>query len=65
MAIYEYGCTECGHKFEKMQKMSDAKLTTCPECNKESLEKLMSTNTGFCLMGNGWTRPGLRAPSRN
>ena len=24
MPIYEYECTKCGHRFEKIQKISDA-----------------------------------------
>ncbi len=64
MAIYEYKCSECGHQFEKIQKMSDPKLTICPECGKESLEKLMSTNTGFVLFGTGWHKNGMSASRR-
>jgi putative FmdB family regulatory protein len=53
MPIYEYACEDCGHTLEKMQKMSDAPLTTCPECNKDSLRKLISAG-GFQLKGGGW-----------
>ncbi len=53
MPIYEYQCQECGHRFEALQKISDAQLTTCPQCQAEALKKLVSA-AGFRLSGNGW-----------
>jgi putative FmdB family regulatory protein len=32
MPLYEYQCDACGHRFEKIQKYSDALETTCPKC---------------------------------
>ena len=32
MPIYLYECNACGVRFEKMQRMSEAPLTRCPEC---------------------------------
>ncbi len=53
MPIYEYKCTECEHQLEKLQKMSDDPLKSCPECGKEALQKLISA-VGFRLKGGGW-----------
>lgn len=53
MPIYEYQCDSCGHDMEALQKMSDAPLTHCPECNKDALKKLVSA-AGFRLSGSGW-----------
>jgi putative FmdB family regulatory protein len=53
MPIYEYRCQACDHELEAMQKMSDAPLTECPECNQASLKKLISA-AGFRLKGSGW-----------
>lgn len=53
MPIYEYVCTACGHALDTLQKMSDAPLTDCPECNKATLQKVMSA-TSFQLKGTGW-----------
>jgi len=39
MPIYEYRCADCGFQKEYIQKMSDAPLTTCPECGKEAFGK--------------------------
>lgn len=53
MPIYEYSCRACGVQREVMQKVSDAPLTTCPECYAEAFEKKVSA-AGFQLKGNGW-----------
>ena len=53
MPIYEYQCANCGHRLEKLQKISDDPLTTCPECSQDTLSKLVSA-AGFRLKGGGW-----------
>lgn len=53
MPIYEYSCVSCGHHLEAFQKMSEAPLETCPECQKSTLTKLISA-AGFQLKGTGW-----------
>jgi putative FmdB family regulatory protein len=53
MPIYEYQCEACGHKLEAIQKVSDKPLKTCPSCNRNQLQKLISA-AGFQLKGGGW-----------
>ena len=53
MPIYAYRCDSCGHEKEVLQKLSDALLTTCPECHGDTLSKQL-TAPGFQLKGNGW-----------
>jgi putative FmdB family regulatory protein len=53
MPIYEYRCSACGFQKEFLRKLSDAPLTTCPECGKESFDKML-TAAGFQLKGSGW-----------
>lgn len=53
MPIYEYQCTECGHRLEVIQNFSDAPLKQCPECDHASLRKLISA-AAFRLKGTGW-----------
>ena len=53
MPIYEYRCQSCGHRLEKLQKISDQPLVDCPECNQPELTKLISA-AGFRLKGGGW-----------
>ncbi len=33
MPTYGYRCTLCSHEFERVQKMSDPRITECEECN--------------------------------
>ena len=60
--IYEYACTACGHTLEKLQKLSDAPLTECPECGKSTLEKQISA-AGFRLKGGGWYETDFKSKS--
>ena len=53
MPIYAYQCQGCGHKLEKIQRLSDAPLTDCPVCNQTSLKKQI-TAASFKLTGTGW-----------
>ena len=53
MPIYEYRCDSCGFQKEHMQKMSDAPLSVCPACSKDSYTKMVSA-AGFQLKGTGW-----------
>ena len=53
MPIYDYRCSDCSHQLEALQKLSDALLTTCPECGKETLRKQVSA-PAFRLAGSGW-----------
>ena len=53
MPIYEYKCKSCGHKFDKIQKISDDPLKDCPNCGAPELVKLISA-AGFRLKGTGW-----------
>ena len=41
MPIYEYECRNCGHRFERIQKFSDAPASECPECHNP-VHRLMS-----------------------
>ena len=56
MPVYEYECKNCMKVIEVQQKMADAPLTTCPECN-EPVKKLMSMSS-FQLRGGGWYADG-------
>jgi putative FmdB family regulatory protein len=53
MPIYAYRCSNCGLEKDAMQKMSDAPLTTCPQCKTETLVKQL-TAAGIQLKGSGW-----------
>src|ERR1700739_3330096 len=53
MPIYAYKCSSCGHTLDVLQKMSDAPLSSCPQCRAETLSKQL-TAAGFQLRGSGW-----------
>ena len=52
MPIYEYECEKCGHRFEKIQKFSDALLDACDKCGGP-LHKVQSA-PAFQFKGTGW-----------
>lgn len=52
MPLYEYQCEACGHRFEVIQKFSDAPLTQCPTC-AGPLAKLLSS-PAIQFKGSGW-----------
>ena len=52
MPLYEYECEACGHRFERIQRFSDAPLDQCPKCGGP-LHKLQSA-PAFHLKGSGW-----------
>ncbi|MBS1817034.1 MAG: zinc ribbon domain-containing protein [Acidobacteria bacterium] len=52
MPLYEYECDSCGHRFEVIQKFSDAPLDTCPKCGK-GVHKLMAS-PAIQFKGSGW-----------
>ena len=52
MPIYEYQCKKCGHRFEKMQRISDAPVRKCPECGGEVGQLLSAPAVQF--KGTGW-----------
>ena len=52
MPLYEYECDSCGHRFEVIQKFSDALVKVCPKCGA-AVQKLISA-PAFQLKGSGW-----------
>jgi putative FmdB family regulatory protein len=50
--IYEYRCTKCGHRFETIQKVTDAPLNKCEKC-KGRAERLVSS-PAIQFKGSGW-----------
>ena len=42
MPLYEYQCDACAHRFEVIQKFSDAPVEVCPKCGG-GVKKLLSS----------------------
>ena len=53
MPIYAFECTACGHHFERLQRLSDADPSQCPECESANVRRQL-TAPSFRLAGGGW-----------
>lgn len=53
MPIYEFQCQACGHRFDRLQKMSDPDPETCPNCGEPRVGRMLSAPQ-FRLAGGGW-----------
>ncbi len=52
MPLYAYRCTQCGHRFEKIQSFSAEPEKVCPECGGPVERPL--TAPGLQFKGAGW-----------
>jgi putative FmdB family regulatory protein len=52
MPIYEYACSDCGHRFDVRQSWSDDALTVCPECTG-AIRRVLHP-AGVIFKGSGW-----------
>ena len=59
MPLYEYECTQCHKRTEKIQKFSDAEITVCPHCGGK-LERVI-TAPSVQFKGGGWFADGYGA----
>lgn len=53
MPIYEFSCSACGHRFDRLQKLSDPDPRDCPQCGRPELGRCV-TAPAFRLAGSGW-----------
>ena len=56
MPLYEYECTACHKRTEKIQKFSDPEITTCPHCGGH-IERVVSA-PAISFKGGGWFADG-------
>ncbi len=52
MPLYEYQCTKCKKRVEKIQPMSAEPVLECPDCGAQ-MERLLSA-PAFQFKGTGW-----------
>ena len=52
MPIYDYECTQCGHRFEVKQSFHDKPQATCPQCKKKA--KRVFHPTPIIFKGSGF-----------
>ena len=52
MPLYEYKCVKCGHRFEKIERLTAPVTQKCPKCGKKAERQLSSPAIQF--KGSGW-----------
>jgi len=52
LPLYEYKCVKCGHRFERIEKLSAPTTQKCPKCGKKAERQLSSPAIQF--KGSGW-----------
>jgi len=60
MPTYEYKCRDCGHAFERYQRISEEPLDECPECGGR-VQRLISSGGGLVFKGPGFYATDYRS----
>jgi putative FmdB family regulatory protein len=53
MPIYEYECSNCGTRFDKMQPITSDPVKVCPNCGAEQVRRIIQP-VGVIFKGSGW-----------
>lgn len=61
MPLYEYECRQCGGRFERRQKVSEAPVSECPDCGGAVRRVLFPV--GIIFKGSGWYVTDSRSPN--
>ena len=62
MPTYEYQCEQCGHRFERFQKMSEEPSKKCPRCGTR-VHRLIGAGGGIIFKGRGFYATDYRGGS--
>ncbi|MGB8330228.1 MAG: zinc ribbon domain-containing protein [Polyangiales bacterium] len=62
MPTYNYSCDNCGHDFEREQRITEAPIKKCPQCGKLKARRMIAGG-GFILKGGGWESDLYSGPS--
>lgn len=65
MPTYSYECDNCGHKFDLFQKITADPEKKCPNCNQDSLRRLIGAGAGIIFKGSGFYCTDYRSQSYN
>lgn len=63
MPNYDYFCSNCGYGEEILQKMSDAPLTGCPQCQQPTFKRKFGMGIGLQFHGSGFYVTDYNSPS--
>lgn len=50
--LYEYKCAKCGHRFEKIEKVTASEIKKCPKCGAKA--ERMAAAPAIQFKGSGW-----------
>lgn len=64
MPTYDYHCSNCGHKMEAFQKITDHPLVKCPKCSEDKLRRGPGGGIGLSFTGSGWYKTDY-APAKS
>ena len=67
MPLYEYKCDSCGYLFETRQGFNDEALTTCPNCGKVTIHRVIQP-ASIVFKGSGFyvtDHKGNKAATKN
>jgi putative FmdB family regulatory protein len=62
MPTYDYACDNCGHEFEREQRITEKPLKKCPKCDKDEARRMIGGGN-FILKGGGWESDLYSGPS--
>ncbi len=53
MPTYTYSCPQCGHTYEKLQKITDDTRAKCPKCGTRG-DRVITGGAGLVFKGSGF-----------
>lgn len=60
MPTYEYECLQCGHVFDKFQRITAEPLKRCPKC-KGKVKRRIGAGAGIIFKGSGFYATDYRS----
>lgn len=54
MPTYDYKCSKCNVELEIFHSIMEDAKTVCPECDSNSLSRMISKNVGISFKGSGF-----------
>ena len=63
MPIYEFECSKCNKRFEKIISMSNSDNITC-DCSSNAVAKKVVSAPSFRLSGKGWYETDFKTGSK-